>query len=154
MAGNQNYLAVSSETITVVIANFVQSIFNFDSLASGSTGISITSEVPFTVDVVQCSSECIPTITGVSMTTFQEGDQLVITGTDFLGATAVVFNRTVFVTLGNGMQVDNNGQITVVVPTGLTAGPGSISVKNDQKISARLGGLTITDNPVLRQGLG
>ncbi len=144
MAGNQNYLAVSSETITVVIANFVQSIFNFDSLASGSTGITITSEVPYTVDVEQCSSECVPTIASISQTTFEGGDQLVITGTDFLGATAVVFNRTVFVTVGNGMQVDDNSQITVVVPMGLTAGAGSISVKNDLKISARLGGLTIT----------
>jgi hypothetical protein len=52
------------------------------------------------------------------------------------------------------MQVDDNSQITVVVPMGLTAGAGSISVKNDLKISARLGGLTITDNPVFRQGIG
>jgi hypothetical protein len=152
MAGNQNYLAVSSETITVVIANFVQSIFNFDSLASGSTGITITSEVPYTVDVEQCSSECVPTIASISQTTFQGGDQLVITGTDFLGATAIVFNRTVFVTVGNGMQVDDNSQITVVVPMGLTAGAGSISVKNDLKISARLGGLTVTANPLPQIG--
>ncbi len=144
MAGNQNYLAVSSETITVVIANFVQSIFNFDSLASGSTGISISSEVAYTVDVEQCSSECVPTITSVSPTTFQGGDQIVISGTDFLGATAVIFNRSVFVTLGNGLQVDSNSQITVLVPMGLTVGPGSVSVKNDSKISFRVMGLTIT----------
>jgi hypothetical protein len=152
MAGNQNYLAVSSETITVVIANFVQSIFNFDSLASGSTGISISSEVAYTVDVEQCSSECVPTITSVSPTTFQGGDQIVISGTDFLGATAVIFNRSVFVTLGNGLQVDSNSQITVLVPMGLTAGPGSVSVKNDSKISFRVGGLTITASPLPQMG--
>jgi hypothetical protein len=152
MAGNQNYLAVSSETITVVIANFVQSIFNFDSLASGSTGISISSEVAYTVDVEQCSSECVPIITSVSPTTFQGGDQIVISGTDFLGATAVIFNRSVFVTLGNGLQVDSNSQITVLVPMGLTAGPGSVSVKNDSKISFRVGGLTITASPLPQMG--
>ncbi len=145
MAGNQNYLDVSSETITVVIANFVQYIFNFDSLASGSSGITITSEVPITVDVFQCSSDCIPEITSLSATTFQAGDQIVITGVDFANATEVVFNRNAYVLKDNGMNVDSNTQITVVVPSGLVlSSNGSISVKSGSKISNRITGLTVT----------
>jgi hypothetical protein len=146
MAGNQNYLDVSSETITVVIANFVQYIFNFDSLASGSTGITITSEVPIVKDLPQCADDCVPTISSISTTTFQAGDQLVITGVDFASATEVIFNRNKFVLKDDGMSVNSNTQITVVVPTGLTfgSGTGSISVKSGVKVSPRLTGLTIT----------
>jgi hypothetical protein len=145
MAGNQNYLNVSSETITVVIASFIQYILNFDNLASGSTAISITSEVPINVDVFQCSNDCIPEIASLSATTFQDGDQIVITGIDFANATEVIFNRKAFVSRDNGMSVDSNTQITVVVPSGLAiSANGSISVKSGSKVSNRIIGLTIT----------
>jgi hypothetical protein len=114
-------------------------------LASGSSGISITSQVPITTDLLQCSDDCIPVIVSISMTTFQSGDQIVITGIDFASATEVVFNRNVFVAKNNGMNLDSNTQITVVVPSGLTiSANGSISVKSGSKISNRITGLTIT----------
>lgn len=142
IAGNQNYLDHRSETITMTIANFVAAVFNFDS-AAGSTGITITSEVPIIKDADVCSANCVPTITSVTPSTFQSGDLLTIVGVDFVGATAVIFNRNVMVT---NFQVDSNTQITVLVPNGLNPGveTGSISVRNADKISFRFSGLTIT----------
>ena len=141
MAGNQNYLEVVSETITVTIANFVQSTFDFNNLGP-STGITISSLIPITVDAITCSTDCVPTISGISPTAFQAGDLIVISGTDFAGATEIIFNRNVFVT---SLQIDSNDQITVLVPSGLTlSANGSISVKNGSKISNRISGLSIT----------
>ena len=140
MAGNQNYFDVMSETITVTIANFIQSTLNFNNFGS-SNGITISSEVNIILDAITCSSDCVPTISSLSATTFQAGDLIVISGTDFAGATEVIFNRSVFVT---NFQIDSNDQITVLVPSGLTlSANGSISVKNGSKISNRISGLSI-----------
>ena len=144
MAGNQNYLPVTSDTATLIIANYVQTYFNFDAVVSGGGGISISSEVPL-VKGPECSTLCIPTISSVSPTTFQSGDLIVITGVDFANATAVIFNRSVTVTT---FQIDSNTQITVQVPTGLTSpgvsAPASISIQSPGKLSFRFSGLTVT----------
>lgn len=146
MAGNQNYLEVWSETYTVTIARWTQAVFNFDAPAGGSTGISISSEVPFTLGEISCSIACQPTITSVSPTSFEPTDLIVITGTDFAGASQVIFNRNVIVT---DFTVTGNDTIAVVVPAGLTPGPGSISVVNGGKISFRFSGLTINAPTVI-----
>lgn len=140
MAGNQNYFDVWSDTYTVTIAKWTQTVFNFDSLGGGSTGISISSQVPFTVGEVSCSSACQPTITSVSPTSFEATDLIIITGTDFAGASQVIFNRSVIVT---DFTVTGNDTIAVKVPAGLTPGPGTISVVNGGKISFRFSGLTV-----------
>jgi hypothetical protein len=146
MTGNQNYIDVWSETYTVTIAKWTQTVFNFDAQASGSTGISITSEVPFTLGEISCSTACQPTITSVTPMAFEPTDLIVITGTDFAGATKVIFNRNVIVT---DFTVTGNDTIAVVVPAGLTPGPGSISVVNGEKISFRFSGLTTNERTVV-----
>ena len=140
MAGNQNYLDKNSDDVTLVIASFTTVVY-FD--APSNTGITINTEVPITKDVDQCSTDCVPTITGVSSTRINSGDLLVITGTDFAGATEVIFNRSFVVTT---FQIDSNTQITVMVPSGLPVGTGtgSVSVKNAGKISFRFSGLDVT----------
>ena len=146
MLGNQNYLDAWSDTYTVTIARWTQTVFNFDSLGSGSTAISISSQVPFTVGEISCSTSCQPTITSVSPTSFEATDLIIIKGTDFAGATQVIFNRNVIVT---DFTVTGNDTIAVKVPTGLTPGPGSISVVNAGKISFRFSGLTINQPTVV-----
>ncbi|CAN2222829.1 Listeria/Bacterioides repeat [Candidatus Nanopelagicaceae bacterium] len=146
MAGNQNYTDVWSETYTVTIAKWTQAVFNFDAQPSGSTGISITSEVPFTLGEISCSTACQPTITSVSPTAFEPTDLIVITGTDFAGASQVIFNRNVIVT---DLTITGNDTIAVVVPAGLAPGPGSISVVNGGKTSFRFSGLTINAQTVI-----
>lgn len=66
-----------------------------------------------------------PTVTGLSESSGSPGDQLVVTGTGFLGATAVGFGT---VAAGIGQAAPNNGtvdsdtQITVTVPSGPASG--------------------------------
>jgi hypothetical protein len=140
MAGNQNYVDVWSDTYTVTIAKWTQTVFNFDAQPSGSSGISITSQVPFTLGEISCSAACQPTITSVSPTAYEATDLIIITGTDFAGASQVIFNRNVIVT---DLTITGNDTIAVRAPAGLVPGPGTISVVNGGKTSFRFSGLTV-----------
>ena len=140
MAGNQNYLDVLSDTYTVLIANFKQNIFNFDSLAQGPGGITITSQVPVTKGADACSSNCQPKITGVSSISIFIGDPLTITGENFATATEVIFNLDSSVT---SFQIDNGGTtITVIVPADVEPGTGGINVRSPQGLSPMYLGMT------------
>ena len=140
MAGNQNYIDVRSDTYTVTIAKWTQTIFNFDAQPTGSTGISITSQVPIKLGEISCSTACQPTITSVTPTAYEATDLIIISGTDFAGASQVIFNRNLIVT---DLTITGNDTIAVKVPAGLTPGPGTISVVNSGKTSFRFSGLTV-----------
>lgn len=148
MLGNQNYRDVTTDVSTVLIANFVQNTFNFDAPPAG-TVIAINSQVPIVLGPEACTENCQPTITAISPTTIILGTTIVITGTNFTGADAVIFNRSTTV---NTFQVDNGGTtITINVPTTLATGDGTgtVSVRNAGKTSFRFSGLTFLPPPAL-----
>lgn len=140
MAGNQNYFDVYSDTYTVLIANFKQNIFNFDSLVQGAGGIAITSQVPITKGQSICSSNCQPKITAVSSNNVAIGDALTITGINFATATEVIFTLDASVTT---FTVDGTGTtIVVVVPVDAPLGAGGINVRSPSGLSPMYLGLT------------
>ena len=140
MAGNQNYFDVYSDTYTVLIANFKQNIFNFDSLVQGAGGIAITSQVPITKGQSICSSNCQPKITAVSSNNVAIGDALTITGVNFATATEVIFTLDASVTT---FTVDGTGTtIVVVVPVDAPLGAGGINVRSPSGLSPMYLGLT------------
>jgi hypothetical protein len=75
-------------------------------------GGTATSPSPFTVDASPT-----PTITGFSPSHGPVGTTVVITGTHFIGTTAVAFHGTTAT-----YHVDSDTQITTTVPTGATTG--------------------------------
>jgi len=65
----------------------------------------------------------LPSISGLSATSGNAGDSIIITGNYFSGASSVTFNGT-----GASYAVNSNTQITTTVPVGATTG--TISVSN------------------------
>ena len=130
--GNRNYLAITSETITVRVRNFVLvPVFIF---GNGTTGITIASNTPLTVGETACTTGCVPTLTAISPYDGAEGDVITLTGTNFTGALRVIFN--VF-TNAITFNVDSDTQISVQIPGGLTVGDGTIEVVTPGGITAR-----------------
>lgn len=120
---NRNYLAITSESITVRVRSFtLVPVFVF---GNGTTGISISTTTPLTVGQTECRSGCTPNITAISPYEGAEGDVIVLTGINFTGAVRVIFN--VF-TNASTFIVDSDTQISVQVPAGLTVGDGTIEV--------------------------
>lgn len=130
--GNRNYLAITSDSITVRVRNFtLVPVFVF---GNGTTGITIAPNTTLTVGETACTSGCVPTLTGISPYAGAEGDVITLTGTNFTGALRVIFN--VF-TNATTFNVDSDTQITVQVPAGLTAGEGTLEVVTPGGITAR-----------------
>lgn len=77
-----------------------------------------------------------PAITSFSPASGRAGTNVVILGTNFTGATSVLFNG-----LAASFAVNNNNQVTATVPPGTTTGPISISIP--------AGGATTVSNFVL-----
>lgn len=81
-----------------------------------------------------------PTISGFSPTSGPVGASVVITGTNFTGATAVRFNGT-----NATFTVNSPTQITATVPTGATDGP--ISVQNSAGTATSSTSFDVTAQP-------
>jgi hypothetical protein len=120
---NRNYLAITSDPITVRVRSFsLVPVFIF---GNGSTGISIATTTPLTTGNVACVTGCTPKITAISPYEGAEGDVITLTGINFTGAIRVIFN--VF-TNALTFSADSDTQITVQIPSGLTVGDGTIEV--------------------------
>lgn len=78
-----------------------------------------------------------PTVTGFSPTSGPVGTSVVITGTNFTGATAVRFNGT-----SATFTVNSPTQITATVPSGATDGP--IAVQNSAGTGTSAGSFDVT----------
>jgi len=91
----------------------------------GGTGLSAAN---FTVTVPTPA----PTVTGFTPTSGPVGTSVVITGTNFTGATVVKFNATNAVTF----TVNSATQITATVPTGATTGKVSVTTPGGTGLSA------------------
>jgi hypothetical protein len=83
------------------------------------------SSSPFTVVPVQT-----PTLDTVVPTSGDPGDPVTVTGTNFCGATSVLFNGVMA-----PYTVDSNGQLSTVVPSGATSGPISLSLPGGQLVT-------------------
>jgi uncharacterized repeat protein (TIGR02543 family) len=123
---NRNFRTVISETATVSVLQFVQ--FVQPTVSNFTTGVTISASVPLTVGQRACTSGCTPRIDSISSYTGYVGDMLVLTGINFSGATRVVFNVFTNATNFSNDPSTPDTQITVQVPTGLTAGEVGIEV--------------------------
>lgn len=73
-----------------------------------------------------------PTVSSFSPTDATVGTDIVVTGTNFTGATSVAFNGT----NAPGYAVNSSTQITVAVPSGATTGPISVTTPGGTGTSA------------------
>jgi hypothetical protein len=138
MAGNRNYLPVTSDTVTVQVRNYqLIPVFTFGNSGSGVTLSSVT---PVTKGQDRCASTCVPILTLSTPYQGVAGDVIILTGTNFTGATRVIFNIFTDATV---FSVDLDTQITVQVPTGLTPGDGTIEVETPGGVSARYFDFTV-----------
>ena len=87
-----------------------------------------------------------PTITSFTPTSSPVGTSVVIKGTNFTGATAVVFNGTA----AGGYVVNSATQITVSVPGGATTGPITVTTPDGTATSAT--SFTVTPDLVVSTG--
>ncbi len=83
-----------------------------------------------------------PTLTGFSPTSGPIGTNVVITGSNFTGATAVAFNGT-----GATFTINSDTQITATVPTGATTG--TISVTAPGGIATSGSSFTVTAGSIV-----
>jgi hypothetical protein len=138
LAANRNYLAVTSDTVTVQVRNFqLRPVFTF---GGGSTQIAIATVTPFTKGEYRCSSGCVPTLTLSTPYESIVGENIVLTGTNFTAPARVIFNVFTEATIIN---VDSETQITVQVPEGLTPGDGTIEVVTRGGTTARYFDFTV-----------
>jgi hypothetical protein len=111
------------------------SVTNPDGTATSATNFTVTASP-------------VPTITSFDPTSGPVGTSVQVTGTGFLGASAVKFNNT-----DATFTVDSNTQITATVPGGATTGPIAVTTPGGTAMSATnftvtAGGFAITSfNP-------
>jgi uncharacterized repeat protein (TIGR02543 family) len=124
-AADRNYLEVISDTATVTILNFVSNI-DWNAVFNSGSGITITSQVPFTAGPITCEQDCQPTITdiqdtsGTSITSLRVGQTIWIIGTNFNTATEVYFRRSI---PANGYQIDSDTKIVATIPSSIAPNP-------------------------------
>jgi hypothetical protein len=131
----RNFRTVISETATVSVLQFVKVVQ--PTVSNFTTGVTISSSVPLTVGQSSCTSGCTPRIDSISTYTGYVGDMLVLTGINFTGATRVIFNVFTNATNFSNDPSTPDTQITVQVPTGLTAGEVGIEVVSPGGTSPR-----------------
>jgi hypothetical protein len=132
MAGNRNYLPITSETITVRVRNFV--IIIATAPTNTTTGITIAPVTPIVKGPSVCTSGCVPRITGADLYDVVEGDLIILAGLSFQGVTKVFFNIYTEAPIFN---VDTDTQISVRVPA-LPLGDATIEVVSLGGTSNRL----------------
>ena len=132
-AGNRNYLPFTSESITVMVRNFV--IFQVTAPANPVTGITITPTTPIVKGPDVCTSGCVPKLTGADVYDVAEADLIILTGTNLLTVTKVYFN---IYTEAPNFTADSDTQISVRVPADLPQGDATIEVVSPGGTSNRL----------------
>ena len=132
-AGNRNYLPFTSESITVMVRNFV--IFQVVNPGNPITGITITPTTPIVKGPDVCTSGCVPTLTSADVYDVAEADLIILTGTNLLTVTKVYFN---IYTEAPNFTPDSDTQLSVRVPAGLPQGDATIEVISPGGTSNRL----------------
>lgn len=132
-AGNRNYLPFTSESITVMVRNFV--IIQVTVPANPVTGITIAPTTPIVKGPDICSSGCVPTLTNADIYDVAEGDLIILTGTNLLTVTKVYFN---IYTEAPNFTANSDTQLAVRVPANLPQGDSTIEVVSPGGTSNRL----------------
>jgi uncharacterized repeat protein (TIGR02543 family) len=132
-AGNRNYLPFTSESITVMVRNFV--IFQVTVPANPNTGITVTPTTPIVKGPDVCTSGCVPTLTGADIYDVAEGDLIILTGTNLLTVTKVYFN---IYTVAPNFTANSDTELAVRVPADLPFGDATIEVVSPGGTSNRL----------------
>lgn len=109
LAGNRNYLPITSDSVTVMIRNYT--VYEIVLPSNPNNGISIGH-----VTQLESGTVVAPSITLATPDSGRVGDVIVLTGLHFTGATRVIFN--VF-TDATTFSVDSDTQITVEIPVGV-----------------------------------
>ena len=132
---NASYTVNSSTQITAVVpsgaSTGVISVINGSGTANSATNFVVTTP---------------PVVNAFNPTSGGAGSTVVITGTDFNGATSVSFNGNVATTF----TVNSNTQITVVVPA--AASTGQISVTTPQGTGTSTGSFTVFGDLIVNSG--
>jgi hypothetical protein len=143
MAGNRNYLPVTSADVTVRVRNFIIVVAQVPS--NPVTGITIVPSTPPLTkapDSNACTTGCVPSITSINVLEAAEGDLVLITGLSFNQVDKVYFRLDTFSPTDDveapNFAVDSDTQISVRVPADLVAGEFyTIRVATPDKTSAR-----------------
>jgi hypothetical protein len=133
MAGNRNFMSITSETITVRVRNFVRVIFEAPS--NSVTGINIAPTTPLTKGDNACTSGCVPTLTRADIYDVAEGDLILLTGTNLLTVTKVYFN---IYTEAPNFTANSDTELAVRVPANLPQGDATIEVISPGGTSNRI----------------
>jgi hypothetical protein len=139
-AGNRNYLAFTSESVTVRVRNFVAIQIVVPS--NPITGITIAPSTPLTKGPTACTTGCVPSITSIDVLRAAEGDLVLITGLSFNQVNKVYFRLDTFSPTDDveapNFAVDSDTQISVRVPADLVVGEFyTIRLATPDKTSAR-----------------
>jgi hypothetical protein len=142
-AGDRNYLAFTSESVTVRVRNFVVVVVVVPS--NPVTGITIAPSTPPLTkapDSNACITGCVPSITSIDVLAAAEGELVVITGLSFNQVNKVYFRLDTFSPTDDveapNFAVDSDTQISVRVPADLVVGEFyTIRVATPDKTSAR-----------------
>src|SRR5207248_3151382 len=89
---------------------------------SGKISVQSPGGLATSANVLTVTTPALPTVTGFAPTSGGSFSTVVITGTNFTGATAVLFNGTP----ANSFTVNSPTQVTATVPFNVTAGPISV----------------------------
>jgi hypothetical protein len=131
---NRNFRLVISDTATVTVLQFVQ--FVQPTVSNFTTGVTLSSVVVTRKGSDACTSGCTPKITTASPDNGYVGDMIVLTGTNFTGATKVLFEGIEATNFSNDPSSPDT-RITVQVPAGLSVGLIGIEVVTPGGISFR-----------------
>jgi endonuclease G len=129
-------IAVSIPNVTNGLSSSWQTYLTSAQKIEADTGFNFFSAVPASIAAVfraKIDGSPVPGITNVSPASGNTGSSVVITGTNFAGASAVWFNGT-----NASFTLDSSNQITAIVPTGATAGPVSVIAPGGLATSAAI----------------
>jgi hypothetical protein len=132
-AGNRNYLPFTSESITVMVRNYV--IFQVVVPANTNSGITIAPTTPIVKGPTVCTSGCVPTLVSADVYDVAEADLIVLTGTNLSTVTMVFFN---IYTQAPNFMANSDTELAVRVPAGLAQGDATIEVVSPGGTSNRL----------------
>jgi hypothetical protein len=132
-AGNRNYLPFTSESITVMVRNYL--IYQIVVPANPNTGITIVPTTPIVKGPDVCTSGCVPTLTSADVYDVAEGDLIILTGTNLSTVIKVYFN--IYAEAPN-FTANSDTEIAVRVPADLPQGDATIEVVSPGGTSNRL----------------
>src|SRR5207244_6972826 len=110
-----------------------QSSATFTATGASAGNVTLTASAPIRLSASSTLTVTVPppTITGFTPTSGRVGDQITITGTNFVNVQSVKFNGVAATTV----TVNSSTSIAATVPTGATTGPISVTTSFGTAVS-------------------